>query len=250
MHTGGCHASRPPRAELPLLRHVPAGRGTGNLPTYTRGVSAAPAVHLIDERALFQDALRSLLEAEGIRVAGQSTRPERAPAEVAEGVEAIITEVEFRDADGPGLVRRLRVDHPRTPVIAYTGADDPELALEVIRAGAAGYVLKDDDVELLARAARIVRGGDAFLSPPIARLVVDAVARGSIAAAPAGDHRVSGRELEVLELLTRGLDNQRIASELGISPRTVKNHVAHILAKLGFDNRVQAAVWAVRHGIG
>jgi DNA-binding NarL/FixJ family response regulator len=117
-----------------------------------------------------------------------------------------------------------------------------------VQAGAAGYLLKNVQPAELARAVRLAHAGETLLDPAVATRLVDAIAQPP--GEPARDRaRLTPREAEVLELIGRGLSNKRIAFELGLSEKTVKTHVAHVLSKLGVADRTQAAVYAVRAGL-
>ena len=123
--------------------------------------------------------------------------------------------------------------------------------IEAILAGACGYLLKDSSIQDLLRGIEAAAGGEAMISPQIAGKVLQRVRATSTQADAAAAIRaeLSEREMEVLKLLANGKDNAEIASELTISPKTVKNHISNILMKLQIDNRIQAAVYAVRSGI-
>jgi two-component system, NarL family, response regulator LiaR len=122
--------------------------------------------------------------------------------------------------------------------------------LPAVRAGAAGYLLKDVQPPELASAIRTVHAGEALLAPSVATMLVEQLAAEDGPAARDDDgHHLTPRELEVLAELARGRANKAIAFELGVSERTVKTHVSNILGKLGFTDRTQAAVYAVEHGL-
>jgi DNA-binding NarL/FixJ family response regulator len=131
-------------------------------------------------------------------------------------------------------------------VVALTVAAEEADVTAAITAGASGYVIKDSPIDDVITAIRAAASGTAWLSPRAARAVLDRIRREHVEAGPAPQtpgEELSPREVEVLELVARGLDNNEIAAELCISPRTAKNHVSSILAKLGVTNRIQAAVY-------
>jgi DNA-binding NarL/FixJ family response regulator len=160
---------------------------------------------------------------------------------------------------------------PSSRVVILTTFDDDEYLYGALRAGASGFLLKSADGDTLVNAVRIVAGGEALLAPEVTRRVIEQFARGARdeaadpatpPAAPVTSSEVathvpspeaigdlSDREVEVLQLLARGLSNQEIASELFVSNTTVKTHVSHILTKLGVRDRVQAVVEAYDSGI-
>jgi DNA-binding NarL/FixJ family response regulator len=147
--------------------------------------------------------------------------------------------------DGVQAMRELRARVPRARVIVLTSFLDDDRLLPAIRAGAAGYLLKNVEPAELARAVRAADAGEALIDPVVAARLVDALA-------DADDHRdeqpLTAREQEVLDLIARGYANKRIALELGIAEKTVKTHVGHVLAKLGVADRTQAALYATRVG--
>jgi NarL family two-component system response regulator LiaR len=151
--------------------------------------------------------------------------------------------------DGVKAMRRLRERSPGSRVIVLTSFLDDERLLPAIQAGAAGYLLKDVEPAELARAVRAAHAGDAILDPTAAARVVRAIADGAAPTVPLAPERLTRREHEVLTLIAHGRSNKRIAAELGISEKTVKAHVGHLLAKLGVADRTQAALLAVEQGL-
>jgi NarL family two-component system response regulator LiaR len=133
-------------------------------------------------------------------------------------------------------------------VIVLTSFTDDERILPAIQLGAAGYLLKNVAPAELARAVRAAHAGEALLDPTVAARLVAAVAE-QRAEGPRAADALTRRERDVLTLIARGLSNKRIAFELGLSEKTVKAHVGHVLAKLGVSDRTQAALYAVRHGL-
>ena len=147
--------------------------------------------------------------------------------------------------------RRIAGTSPLARVLVLTISDRDEDVVEAILAGAAGYLLKDASIDELVRGIRAAAVGEALISPHIAAKVLQHVrANGTSAeAATALQAELSDRELEVLRLAAQGHDNAEIARRLHISPKTVKNHISNILMKLQLENRIQAAVFAVRSGL-
>jgi DNA-binding NarL/FixJ family response regulator len=146
--------------------------------------------------------------------------------------------------DGLAAMRALRERVPGVRVIVLTSFLDDNKVLPALRAGAAGYLLKNAAPQDLARAIRAAYAGEVMLDPVVAARLVDALAGD-------GDplDRLTPRERQVLELIGRGFPNKLIARELGLAEKTVKTHVGHVLAKLGVSDRTQAAVVAVRAGL-
>ena len=147
--------------------------------------------------------------------------------------------------DGVGAMRRLRVTQPDARVVVLTSFLEDEHLLPAMQAGAAGYLLKNAEPAELARAVRAAYDGEAVIDPTVAARLMRALADGS-APQPADAEKLTRREREVLELIVGGRSNKRIALELGISEKTVKTHVGHVLAKLDVTDRTQAALLAVR----
>jgi NarL family two-component system response regulator LiaR len=205
---------------------------------------------IVDDHAVVREGLRAFLELQdGLEVVGEAADGEQAIEQArALSPDVILMDLVMPRLDGVGAMRELRVSAPASRVIVLTSFLDDDRLLPAIQAGAAGYLLKDVEPSELARAVRAARDGDAILDPTVAARVVRAIADGS-AAAPPEPQRLTRREHEVLGLIAHGRSNKRIALELGISEKTVKTHVGHLLAKLGVTDRTQAAVLAVQQGL-
>jgi NarL family two-component system response regulator LiaR len=203
-------------------------------------------VLVVDDHAVVREGLRAFLELqEGIEVAGEAADGEEA-IEVAERLipDVVLMDLVMPRLDGVGAMRALRERVPAARVIVLTSFLDEDRLLPALRAGAAGYLLKNAEPKELARAVRAAHAGEALLDPVVAARLVEALA---------GEEepldRLTPREREVLELIGRGYANKRIALALELSEKTVKTHVGHVLAKLGVSDRTQAAVVAVRAGL-
>ena len=181
-------------------------------------------------------------------------------AEASNGVEAIDKAVRFRptvilmdirmpELDGLEATRRILAADKGARILILTTFDLDEYVFEALRAGASGFVLKDDSPEQLIAAIRTVADGDALLSPTITKRVIQKFARTPRAAPPKELDDLSERERDVFRLLARGLSNGEIGQELYISETTVKTHVTHILQKLDLRDRVQAVVLAYQTGL-
>jgi len=156
----------------------------------------------------------------------------------------------------PGLTgvettRHLAGIAPLTRVVVLTISADDEDVMDAVMAGACGYLLKDSSIQDLIMGIRAAAAGESLISPQIAAKLLQRLRAQSTSedAAAMIQAELSDREIEVLKLIANGKDNAQIASELFISPKTVKNHISNILMKLQIDNRIQAAVYAVRSGI-
>jgi DNA-binding NarL/FixJ family response regulator len=212
-------------------------------------VAAAIRALVVDDHDLFRRGLGDLLRDQGIAVVGEA-------ADGAEGVrlarhvrpDVVVMDLNMPVMDGLEATRRIAAELPETRVLLLTIADDDDLALEVLAAGASGFLLKDASVTEIAAGVRAAAAGESPLSPRVANGLVERLREGRTAAAER-EAELSAREVEVLRLMAQGHGNEEIARLLTISVATVKNHVSSILAKLGVDNRIQAAVHAVRRGL-
>jgi two-component system, NarL family, response regulator LiaR len=207
-------------------------------------------VLLVDDHAVVREGLRTFLELQdGIEVAGEAE-------DGAQGLEqatklrpdVILMDLVMPRLDGVGAMRRLRSMHPEIRVVVLTSFLEDEHLLPALQAGAAGYLLKNAEPAELARAVRAAYAGEAIIDPTVAARLMRALADGD-APRSAEEDKLTRREREVLELIVGGRSNKRIALELGISEKTVKTHVGHVLAKLGVTDRTQAALLAVRDGL-
>jgi DNA-binding NarL/FixJ family response regulator len=171
-------------------------------------------------------------------------------------VRELAPEVVVMDLNMPGMggvdaTRHISGIAPLTRVVMLTISDQDSDVMDAILAGACGYLLKDSRIEELMAGIRAAARGESLISPNIAAKVLQRVRATSTQPEIANTIRaeLSDREIEVLKLIANGKDNAVIAAELHISPKTVKNHISNILMKLQIDNRIQAAVYAVRSGI-
>jgi DNA-binding NarL/FixJ family response regulator len=147
--------------------------------------------------------------------------------------------------------RQLAGIAPLTRVVVLTISADDDDVMDAVMAGACGYLLKDSSIQDLIAGIQAAAAGESLISPQIASKVLQRLRAQSSSEDAAATIRaeLSDREIEVLKLIANGNDNAQIARELFISPKTVKNHISNILMKLQIDNRIQAAVYAVRSGI-
>jgi NarL family two-component system response regulator LiaR len=211
-------------------------------------VTEAIGVLVVDDHAVVREGLRTFLELQdGIEVLGEAADGREAVAE-AERLEpdVILMDLVMPRLDGVGAMRELRRSLPASRVIVLTSFADDERLMPAIRAGAAGYLLKNAEPSEVVRAIRAADAGEALLDPAVAARLVAEVAD---AGGTDGADQLTPREHEVLVLIARGMPNKLIARELEIAEKTVKTHVGHVLAKLGVTDRTQAALYAVRAGI-
>jgi NarL family two-component system response regulator LiaR len=203
-------------------------------------------VLVVDDHAVVREGLRRFLELQdGIAVAGEAADGEEAVA-AAERLrpDVVVMDLVMPKLDGIGAMRALHERVPGARVIVLTSFLDDDKLLPALRAGAAGYLLKNARPQELARAVRAAHAGEAVIDPVVAAQLVETLAHDGEPL-----DRLTPREREVLELIGRGFANKRIALELGLSEKTVKTHVGHVLEKLGVADRTQAAVVAVRAGL-
>ena len=207
-------------------------------------------VLVVDDHDLFRRGLRDLLEEQGIRVVGEASNGEDAVRLAAHArPDVIVMDLHMPRMGGLEATRRLVETVPETKVLVLTISATDADVIEAVAAGASGYILKDASIEEIAAGVRAAAGGEeAVLSPKVAPGLLEHVRDASVERRDQVAE-LSDRELEILRLLAGGLDNEEIASELVISPRTARNHVSSILRKLELENRVQAAVYAVRIGL-
>jgi DNA-binding NarL/FixJ family response regulator len=205
-------------------------------------------VLLVDDHAVVREGLRNFLELQdGIEVVGEADDGEQALT-AAERLrpDVILMDLVMPKLDGVGAMRRLRTTQPEARVVVLTSFLEDEHLLPAIQTGAAGYLLKNAEPAELANAIRAAHAGKAIIDPTVAARLVTALADGGSTPRRVEEERLTRREREVLELIVGGRSNKRIAFELGISEKTVKTHVGHLLAKLGCADRTQAALLAVR----
>ena len=211
-------------------------------------MTEAIRVLVVDDHAVVREGLRTFLELqEGITVVGEGADGKEAVAQAARvHPDVILMDLVMPGLDGLGAMRSIRASDPGVRVIVLTSFLDDAMLLPALRAGAAGYLLKNAQPQEIARAVRAAHAGEALLDPVVAARVVETLA--------AEGHeepldRLTPREREVLILIGRGFPNKLIARELGLSEKTVKAHVGRVLSKLEVTDRTQAAVLAVRAGL-
>jgi DNA-binding NarL/FixJ family response regulator len=209
-------------------------------------------VLLVDDHDLFRSGLRNLLEERGVQVVGEASSGMEALRIVRDNApDVVVMDLNMPGMTGVEATRRIAQIAPLTRVLVLTISDQDGDVLNAILAGACGYLMKDASIDDLIRGITSAAVGESLISPHIASKVLQRVR--SSTAQPDAEATIraelSEREIEVLKLIANGNDNARIAAELHISPKTVKNHISNILMKLQIDNRIQAAVYAVRSGI-
>ena len=209
-------------------------------------------VLLVDDHDLFRTGLRTLLEEQGVDVVGEAQTGTEALVAVREvAPEVIVMDLNMPGISGIEAIRQITMVAPLTRVLVLTISDDDSDVLDAILAGACGYLLKDASIDDLLAGIHAAAAGESLISPAIAGKVLRHLRASSPSRRDADAIRseLSDREIQVLKLIANGKDNAQIAADLHISPKTVKNHISNILMKLQIDNRIQAAVYAVRSGL-
>lgn len=203
---------------------------------------------IADDHAVVRAGIVAMLNATDIAVV----------AEASNGVEAlrlarkhrpdvVILDIRMPDVDGMACLSKLRVELPDTPVLMFSAYKNPTYIARAVALGANGYLTKVASREELIKAISLVASGESLWSRDELRAVTGSVSSARLESAL--DVPLTKRESEVLKQLALGLSNKEIAQALSISYETVKEHVQHVLRKLGVSDRTQAAVWAVRNGL-
>jgi DNA-binding NarL/FixJ family response regulator len=208
---------------------------------------------IVDDHALFRRGLEMVLEEEpDIELAGQASDGTEAVEKAAEFLpDVVLMDIRMPRSSGIEACRAMKEAAPSAKIVILTISDEEEDLFEAIRAGASGYLLKDIPLDEVADAVRAVHGGQSLINPSMAAKLLtefaalarrDEEERAQEVPAP----RLTEREMQVLKLVARGMNNRDIAKELFISENTVKNHVRNILEKLQIHSRMEAVMVAVR----
>jgi DNA-binding NarL/FixJ family response regulator len=235
-------------------------------PGGARGLSDTISVLLVDDQSLLREGLRTLLELQPdlwiVGEAGDGIAAETLVERLRPAV--VLMDLRMPGRDGIEATRRIVRRWPAVQVLVLTTFDDDDLVFESIKAGAAGYLLKDVGSDALAAAIRAVHRGESPLQPSVARKLLGRLRTGGTppglprspeatppapAPLPAGE-AFTQRDLDILRLLGVGATNREIADCLGLTDGTVKNYVSTLLGKTGLHDRTQLAVWAIHQGLG
>jgi DNA-binding NarL/FixJ family response regulator len=208
-------------------------------------------VMLVDDHDLFRTGLRNLLEEQGVQIVAEASDGSAALSLVRELTpDVVVMDLNMPGMNGIEATREIARQAPLTRVVVLTISDEDDDVIDAILAGACGYLLKDSSIQDLMQGIRAASVGEALISPHIATKVLQRLRASSVdSEAVAQGPELSDRETQVLRLIANGKDNAEIAQDLHISPKTVKNHISNILMKLQIENRIQAAVYAVRRGL-
>ncbi len=204
-------------------------------------------VLIVDDHTLWRRGVASLLaQQDDMEVVGEAGDGEEAIERVRETMpDVVLMDITMPRMDGLAAARRLKEEMPYLRIVMLTVSETDEDLFQALKTGAQGYLLKNVDPEQLVTAIRQAERGEVPIAPAMATKILRELA----APAEPAVQALSARERDVLELLARGMANKEIAHDLKISENTVKNHLRNILAKLHLQNRVQAALYAVRTGL-
>lgn len=203
---------------------------------------------IADDHEIVRSGLKSLVDGTEIKVVAEaSTGAAAVRLAMKHRLDCVLLDVRMPDGDGLNSLARIKLDKPELPVLMFSGYDNPTYIARSVALGAAGYLLKDTPPKKLLEAIEVSCTGESIWTREELRRVTGALATPRLAA----DIEVplTKRENEVLRQIAFGLTNKEIAQALSISYETVKEHVQHILRKIGVTDRTQAAVWAVRKGL-
>ena len=206
-------------------------------------------VLLVDDHAVVRRGLRGFLELlDDIEIVGEAENG-RLAVDAARSLrpDVVLMDLLMPVLDGIAATAQMRDEQPDLQVVALTSFVEEDRVTAAIEAGASGFLLKDAEADEVAAAIRAAHRGEVRFDPAVARILARRVAQSRAPAAPAP--ALTDREREVLGLIARGLGNQAIADQLGITERTARTHVSNILGKLDLSSRTQAALWAVEHRI-
>ena len=206
---------------------------------------------LVDDHTILRDGLRALLATQpDIEVVGEADNGLDAIEMVERHQPSIVVmDIAMPRMNGLEATRRIKKDHPECRVLVLTQYDHREYVLPILKAGADGYILKKSAGEELVSAIRSVNAGESILNPAVARTVIEAYVGGNThSTEDEGEEPLTDREREVLILIAEGYTNREIARTLHISPKTVDVHRAHIMQKLGLQNRMALIKYAIRKG--
>lgn len=212
---------------------------------------------VVDDETLVRQALVSLLSLQpDIEIVGEAANGADAIALVGErGADAVLMDIQMPITNGVEALKRIKVENGNVAVLMLTTYDDESLIVDAVQSGAGGYLMKDAGADQIAAALRAVVGGHTAFGATIAPKLLGNLAReqvGGTGRSAAGQRAADGkapasftaRENDILRLLAQGLQNKEIAERLGITEKTVRDHIVHILDELDLRDRTQAALWA------
>jgi DNA-binding NarL/FixJ family response regulator len=203
---------------------------------------------IADDHDVVRSGLKSMLGGTDIKVVGEATTGQAAVKYVLENeVDVVLLDVRMPDGDGLNALGRIKLDKPNQPILIFSYVDNPAYLARAVALGANGYLLKDCTRDELIGAIKIAATGENTWTRDGLRRITGALATPRLQADV--EVPLTEREGQVLRRMVEGLTNKQIAEAMGISYETVKEHVQHVLGKIGVSDRTQAAVWAVRNGL-
>jgi DNA-binding NarL/FixJ family response regulator len=212
-----------------------------------------PALRVVvaDDHPVFRDGLAMILRERGIEVVAEAAEGQEAIEAVAAcRPDVVLMDLAMSGMGGIEATRRVLAGHPAVAVLVLTMSEDDDSLFAALRAGARGYLLKGASADDIARAVVTVARGETVLGSRVSARVLDAARGGILLGAAVPFPRLTAREREVLELVARGYQNARVAHHLGLSEKTVRNHISAILAKLPAATRAEAVALARDEGLG
>jgi DNA-binding NarL/FixJ family response regulator len=215
-------------------------------------VSDSIRVVIADDHPVFRDGLRGILgSSEGVEVVGEAATGEEAvEVAAAHQPDVVVMDLHMPDLNGIEATRRILHQSPHVGVVVLTMYEDDASVFAAMRAGARGYLLKGADKAEILRAIQAIGSGEAIFGPAIARRVIEYFSAPQVPGPPLAFPELTAREREILDHIAQGMNNQAIARKLFLSPKTVRNHVSNIFAKLQVADRAQAIVRARDAGLG
>lgn len=217
----------------------------------SRAVVSQVRAVIVDDHPLYREGLRFALMSAGIDVVGEAANGREAVAVVAaERPDVVLMDLHMPEMTGVDATREISAANPDVGVLVVTMFEDDESVLAAIRSGARGYLLKDASSVEVVRAVLAAAAGESVFGSAVARRLLAHLSGSGPALSPRPFPQLSDREQEVLDLMARGEGNARIASQLFLSPKTVRNHVSNVFMKLQVSGRNEAIVRAREAGLG
>ncbi|MBT9177386.1 MAG: Transcriptional regulatory protein DegU [Firmicutes bacterium] len=208
-------------------------------------------VLIADDHKLFREGLRRILELDGgFEVVGEAATGEQTLTLLTRVTcDLVLMDINMPELNGVAATKRIKAEYPEVAVLVLSIHDDREYLLEALKAGAAGYLLKDVEPATLMEAMRTVARGGSIVAPGLTGKLVQELNRLNNPPATSPSSTLTPREIEVLSLMARGMNNAAIAKVAFISEQTVKNHITSILRKLDVTDRTQAVIEGVKQGV-
>jgi len=215
-------------------------------------------IFIADDHSLLRQGIKDILQLEpDLVVVGEAADGEEVLRKIGPAApDVLLLDINMPKLNGLEVIRRVRAAYPAVRIVALTIHDDENYVVEVIKAGAVGYILKDVEPGMLVKAIRLVHEGEFFVYPTLAKKLFGTIVKNSEFSPGAAsarmlkrnkDERLTYREIEVLQLICQGLSNYEIAKKLYLSEKTVKNHLTNIFRKINVNDRTQAVLYAIKH---